>query len=74
MDLDFRRVLSAAENYNEEISGFLREMIAIPAESGREEQRVIRIRQEMENVGFDKVEIDPMGNVLGYMGRGKHLV
>ncbi|MBW6462932.1 MAG: YgeY family selenium metabolism-linked hydrolase [Firmicutes bacterium] len=74
MDLDFRRVLSAAENYNEEISGFLREMIAIPAESGREEQRVIRIRQEMENVGFDKVEIDPMGNVLGYIGRGKHLV
>lgn len=27
----------------------------------------------MEKVGFDRVEIDPMGNVLGYIGTGKHL-
>lgn len=28
----------------------------------------------MEKVGFDKVEIDPMGNVLGYIGHGKHVI
>ena len=28
----------------------------------------------MEAVGFDRVEIDPMGNVLGYIGNGNHLV
>ncbi len=28
----------------------------------------------MEKVGFDKVEIDPMGNVLGYIGHGPRLV
>ena len=33
-----------------------------------------RIRQEMETVGFDRVEIDPMGNVLGYIGNGSHLI
>jgi len=25
-------------------------------------------------VGFDRVAIDPMGNVLGYVGHGKHLI
>ena len=28
-------------------------------------------REEMRKLGFDKVEIDPMGNVLGYMGTGE---
>ena len=28
----------------------------------------------MLKVGFDRVDIDPMGNVLGYIGNGKHLV
>ena len=39
------------------------------------EKRVVhRIKEEMEKVGFDKVEIDPMGNVLGYIGHGPRLV
>jgi putative selenium metabolism hydrolase len=28
----------------------------------------------MEKVGFDRIEIDPMGNLLGYLGHGKHLI
>ena len=28
----------------------------------------------MEAVGFDKVEIDPMGNVMGTMGTGAKLI
>ncbi len=35
---------------------------------------VHRIKEEMEKVGFDKVVIDPMGNVLGYIGHGPRLV
>ena len=34
----------------------------------------MRIKEEMEKVGFDKVQIDPMGNILGYMGTGKTLI
>ena len=33
-----------------------------------------RIAEEMRKLEFDKVEIDPMGNVLGYMGTGKTLI
>lgn len=28
----------------------------------------------MMKVGFDKIEVDPMGNLLGYIGTGNHLI
>ena len=33
-----------------------------------------RIEKEMKDLGFDEVEVDPMGNILGYMGTGKTLI
>lgn len=74
MGLDYEAILAKAETYKAEMSQFLRDMIAIPAESGGEEKRIARIRQEMEKTGFDRVEIDPMGNIMGYIGQGKHLL
>lgn len=72
--IDFGKVLQKAEEYQPDITKFLRDMIAIPSESCQEEQVIQRIKEEMEKVGFDRVEIDPMGNILGYIGHGKHLV
>jgi putative selenium metabolism hydrolase len=74
MTIDFQKVREKAEEYKPQISAFLRDMVAIPSESCDEEKVVLRIKQEMEAVGFDKVEIDPMGNILGYIGTGKHLI
>ena len=74
MKANFEQILELANKYKPEMSKFLRDMIAIPSESADEEKVVLRIKQEMEAVGFDKVEIDPMGNVLGYIGHGKHLI
>jgi putative selenium metabolism hydrolase len=74
MDLDFNRVLAGAGQYRQDMFRFLRDMIAIPSESCQEERLVLRIRDEMEKVGFDRVEIDPMGNILGYIGHGRHLI
>jgi putative selenium metabolism hydrolase len=53
---------------------FLRELIAIPAESCQEGPVVARIRQEMENVGFDEIRVDGMGNILGRIGSGKTVI
>jgi len=74
MSIDFQKVLSKAEEFKPEFSRFLRDMLAIPSESKKEKEVVLRIKEEMEKVGFDRVEIDPMGNVLGYLGKGKHLI
>ena len=73
-NVDFKQVLALAEKYKPDMVRFLRDMVAIPSESCEEREVVLRIKEEMEKVGFDKVEIDPMGNILGYIGHGKHLI
>ncbi|POZ91225.1 YgeY family selenium metabolism-linked hydrolase [Petrotoga halophila] len=72
--MNYKEILAKAKDYKKDISKFLRDMIAIPSESGKEKDVILRIKEEMEKVGFDKVEIDPMGNILGYLGHGKHLI
>ena len=54
----------------EEIVRFLREMIAIPAESRQEGERCERVRQEYERLGFDEVFFDRLGNVVARIGVG----
>jgi putative selenium metabolism hydrolase len=74
MKIAFNKIIEQAESYKPAITKFLRDMIAIPSESRQEADVIQRIKQEMERVGFDRVDIDPMGNVLGYIGSGKHLI
>ena len=74
MSLDFKTILQKAEDYKPQMSKFLRDMIALPSESCDEEKVIQCIKAEMEAVGFDRVEIDPMGNILGYIGTGSHLI
>lgn len=72
--IDFNAILKKAESYKSDMSAFLRDMIQLPSESCYEEEVILRIRAEMVKVGFDRVDIDPMGNILGYIGHGKHLI
>lgn len=72
--MDFKAVKEKAESYEKQMTKFLRDLVAIPGESAEEEGVIKRIKEEMESLGFDKVEIDPMGNVLGYVGTGEKII
>lgn len=72
--MDFGQVKKAGEKYLPQMTEFLRDLIRIPGESCGEEGVIKRIAEEMRAVGFDKVEIDGLGNVLGHMGEGKRLI
>ena len=72
--MDFNKIKQAAEGYQADMTRFLRDLIRIPGESCDEKGHIERIAAEMRAVGFDRVEIDPQGNVLGYMGSGKTLI
>lgn len=74
VSIPFATVLEKAQEYKADMTRFLRDMIAIPSESCDEEKVVLRIKEEMEKVGFDRVDIDPMGNVLGWIGNGPTLI
>lgn len=72
--MNFDQIKSAAQGYEKDMTKFLRDLVRIPGESCDEKGHIDRIAEEMRAVDFDKVEIDPMGNVLGYMGTGKTLI
>ncbi len=72
--MNFDAIKKAAEGYEKDMTKFLRDLVAIPSESAEEEGVVKRIKEEMEKLGFDKAEIDPMGNVLGWMGDGEKVI
>jgi len=74
LEVNFDKVVELAKQFEPEMSKFLRDMIAIPSESCQEQKVILRIKEEMEKVGFDKVEIDPMGNIFGTIGHGKHVI
>lgn len=72
--MNFNLIQKTAEKYGPQMTKFMRDLAAIPGESCGEKEVCLRMAEEMRNVGFDKVEIDKMGNVLGYMGSGKTLI
>ena len=70
----YDRILQAAQLNTPAVTQFLRDLIAIKSTSSREEQVIHRIKDEMERCRFDEVIIDPMGNILGRIGSGKHVI
>ena len=72
--MDFEKIKAAAEGYKVAMSKLLRDMTKFPGESCDEKAKVDRVAQEMRDLGFNRVEIDPQGNLLGYMGTGNTLI
>ena len=67
-------MLNEAKKYEKEMVGFLGDIIALPSESGKEGAVIARIENEMKKVGFDSIKIDKMGNILGWIGKGKQFI
>jgi putative selenium metabolism hydrolase len=67
-------IAAAAQSYEADMVQFLRDLIAIPAESCQEGPVIQRIRREMEKAGFDEIRVDPLGNILGRIGSGKTVI
>ena len=68
--MDFEKIKAASQAYQADMTRFLRDMISHPSESCEEREVVHCIKAEMEKLGYDKVEIDGLGNVIGWMGDG----
>ncbi len=74
MELNYEAIKKAAADYGKDMSAFLRRMISHPSESCEEKEVVMCIKEEMEKLGYDKVEIDGLGNIIGWMGTGDKII
>ena len=72
--MDFEAIKAAAQGYQADMTRFLREMISHPSESCEEKDVILCIKAEMEKLGYDKVEVDGLGNVIGWMGDGDKII
>ena len=72
--MDYEKIKAAAAGYREDMSRFLRAMIARPSESCREKEVAACIKAELERLGYDEVEADGLGNVIGWLGRGDRII
>ena len=73
-ELDFDAIKAAAESHRADMTRFLRAMISHPSESCEEGEVVACIKAEMENLGYDEVKVDGLGNVMGFMGEGDKII
>ena len=55
--MDYAKINEAAMGYKDDMTKFLRDLVRIPGESCGEKGHIMRIKEEMEKVGFDKVLI-----------------
>lgn len=69
-----REAIAAARRLEPDMVRFLRELIAIPAPSGKEQVRCERVRAEYERLGFDRVFFDGLGSVVAIHGEGPFTV
>ena len=72
--MDFEKIKAAAQGYRADMSRFLRDMISCPSESCEEKEVAACVKAEMERLEYDRVEIDGLGNVIGWMGQGDRII
>ena len=68
------KISNLAEDYTGDTAGFLRDLISIPSVSCKEAGVINRIKSEMKTIGYDEIVIDPMGNIIGRIGNGPHVI
>jgi putative selenium metabolism hydrolase len=62
--------LEGAESYRDDVTSFLRDIVAIPSPTCGEGPVAARIVEEMARLGYDEAGTDAMGNVVGRIGNG----
>lgn len=70
----YSQIAQKAKDCEQQTAGFLMDMVRIPSYSCQEKDVVLRIKQQMEEAGFDEARIDGLGNVIGRIGSGPRVI
>jgi len=69
--MDLEKLNTTVLKHRKDMIAFARDIIRIPSFSMQEGRLVERIKKEMIKVGFDRIKIDAIGNIIGFIGNGK---
>jgi len=74
MDKLAGQVLQLAEKYRDYTARNLSRLVKIKSLTAREGEVAAELKKQMQDARFDEVRIDGLGNVLGWVGKGKRLL
>ncbi|MFX1248593.1 MAG: YgeY family selenium metabolism-linked hydrolase [Promethearchaeota archaeon] len=63
-----------AEALKQDVTEFTRELVSIPSITGEESQIIEIISRKMEQMGYDEIKVDDMGNLFGKIGFGEKIL
>ena len=70
----FQKINELSEKYRDYTAQNLSELIKIQSLCTRERNVQLELKHQMEEAGFDEVNIDGLGNVIGRIGAGKKIL
>lgn len=69
-----KQIMEALNSVESELIQFTQGLVRIKSYSGHEEEIVRFIAKKMNELGYDEVIIDSMGNVMGRIGNGEKVI
>ncbi len=74
MDDIYSKINSLSEKYRDYTASNLSKLVKIKSLSKEEKDAQLELKRQMEEAGFDEVNIDGLGNVIGRIGNGKKIL
>ncbi len=71
---DIKIITEIAEKFRNETSKNLSDLVKIRSMSGEEREVASLLKSQMKKSGFDEVYSDPLGNVIGRIGKGERII
>lgn len=68
------KITALAEKYRDYTAENLSRLVKIKSPSKEEKDVMQELKLQMEAADFDEVRLDPLGNVIGRIGSGKHIL
>ena len=70
----FNKISNLASAYKDYTAQNLSKLVRIKSLSGQEKELQAELMRQMNEAGFDEVNMDPLGNVIGRIGNGKKIL
>jgi putative selenium metabolism hydrolase len=70
----FDQIIMRSNKYRDYTASNLSKLVQIRSVSMHEREVQAELKRQMEEAGFDEVRIDGLGNVIGRIGDGKHIL
>jgi putative selenium metabolism hydrolase len=74
MENIFQKINELAEKYSDYTAQNLSKLVKIKSLSTQEGEVQLELKRQMEEAGFDEINIDGLGNVIGRIGTGRKIL